>query len=65
MRDVEVEATEQHRELRAVEDDPIGSRGDGGHFESPLREPLVIENEAAAIPEQDLHTISPSTDEYE
>ena len=61
----EIETAEQHRELGAVEHDAIGALADPRHAEAAAREALVIEDETASIPKQDLDAINTTTDEDE
>lgn len=60
-----VETTEQHRQLRPVEHHAIGAGRHARHPEAAARKALVIEDEAAAIPEEHLHAIAATTDEDE
>lgn len=63
MRDVET--AEQHREFRPVEHDVVGACRYARHAEAPACESLVVEDEAAAIPEEHLDAIAPTADEDE
>jgi len=61
----QIEASEQHRQLGPVEHDAVGPRFDIGHAESALGQTLIVDDEAASVPEEDLHAIDPPADEYE
>ena len=63
--DESLESTEEHRELRSVEEDAIRPRTNARHSEATLREPLVIEDEAATVPEKHLDAVHASPHEDE
>lgn len=65
LRSGDVEASEQHRELGAIEHDAVGTSDYAWHAKAATRESLVIDDKAAAIPEEHLHAIASSTDEDE
>ena len=56
----DVDATEQHRELRRIELNLFSAWRDLRQAEAPVGQPFVIEDEAAAIPAQDFHAPEPS-----
>jgi len=60
-----VDAIEQHRELRRVHLDRSSVFGDARRSKSPALQPLVIENESASIPKQDLAAIATAPQEHE
>jgi len=59
------DAIEQHRELRGVELRTERALMKRGQFEAPLLEPLVEDDEAAAVPAENLHAVAPARDEDE
>ena len=60
-----VDPVEQHGELRRVHLDRSTIFGDARCSESPALQPLVIENESAPIPKQDLAAIATAPQEHE
>src|SRR5689334_21017721 len=63
-RALEVEAGEDHGQLRRLQLDALGP-GRGGHLERPGLEPLVPEGQAVAIEVEDLEAIPAAVDEEE
>ena len=61
----QVEAAEQHCQLGSVEPHSVGVGGDLRQAEAPLGEALVVDDEAAVVPEQDLDAIAAPSDEDE
>src|SRR6185503_12115992 len=62
---VEVDAVEQHRELRRFHIDVPRAFADRGELEAPAFEPLQIEHEAVAVPEEDFYLVLRFADEDE
>ncbi len=60
-----VDAIEQHGQLRGVHLDRTTIIGDARSAKAPFLQALVIENEAAAIPEQDFAAVAPAPQKYE
>src|SRR5580693_2619545 len=58
-----VDAVQQHRQRRRVHLYVRGTRGDLRHAESPLRQSLIVEDEAIAVPDEDLHAIKTTSQE--
>ena len=48
----QVDAFEEHHKLRTLEFDARRARDDGRQLKSPTLEPLAIEDESAAVPEE-------------
>ena len=60
-----VDAIEQHGQLRGVHLDRPTIMSEPRSAKSAALKPLVIENEAATIPKQDLATIASAPEKYE
>ena len=60
-----VDAVEQHGQLRSVHLDRPTIVSEPRSAKTVLLEPFVIENEAAAIPKQDLAAVSSTSQEHE
>lgn len=60
-----IDAIEQHRELCRVHLDRPSIFGDPQRSEPPPLQPLVIENESASIPKQDLAAIGAAPQKHE
>lgn len=60
-----IDAVEQHRELGRVHLDRSTILGEARRSESPALQPLVIENEPASIPKQNLAAIATAPQEHE
>ncbi|MGC4095111.1 MAG: hypothetical protein QM756_45765 [Polyangiaceae bacterium] len=58
-----VDAIEQHRELSRVHLDSAAVAGDTGRLKSALLEALIIQHQAASVPEQDLAAVAPTPQE--
>src|SRR3954471_13235255 len=63
-RALEVDAGEDHGQLRRLQLDAVGPGG-GGHLERPGLEPLVPEGQAVAVEVEDLEAIPAAVDEEE
>jgi hypothetical protein len=61
----DVDAVEQHRQLRRVELSAQCLVVESGQLEATLLEPLVPDDKAAAVPAQDLHAVAPPRDKDE
>jgi hypothetical protein len=61
----EVDPVEQHRELRRVDLDGHRGRVHVRELERAALEPLIDEDEAALVPQEDLQPVLPSRDEDE
>src|SRR5580704_208320 len=62
---LDVDAIEEHAELSRVEGDPSGSLADARKAEAAPLEALVVDDEAASIPEEDLDPVAAASDEDE
>jgi len=60
-----VDSIQQHGQLRGIELNSQRVLGNRRHSKPALLEALVIENEAAPIPGENLHPVAASTDESE
>ena len=60
-----VDAIEQHSQLRGVHLDRATVVGDPRRSETALLETLVIENETATVPKQDLAAVASTPQKYE
>jgi len=54
----EIDAIEQHRQLGRIELGAERAFVEGREPETALLQPLVVEDEAAVVPGQDLHSIA-------
>jgi len=61
----EVDAVEEHGELGGVELSAQGALVELGQAEAALLEPLIEDDEAAAVPGEHLHPVPPPGDEDE
>ena len=61
----EIDAVEEHRELRGVELRAERVVLEYGESEAALLQPLVVKDEAAVVPGEDLHPVSATRDEGE
>ena len=50
---LQVDAFEEHHELRSFQDDALGARLERGQLEPTALQPLAVQDETAAIPEED------------
>jgi hypothetical protein len=61
----DVDSIEQHRELSGVDAQLLGAVFDDGDTKASGLEPLVEDDEAAVVPGEDLHAVTPTRDEDE
>src|SRR5580692_803250 len=62
---VDVDAVEQHAQLRGVQGDAAGALADARQTEAAALEALVVDDEAASVPEQDLDPVAAAAHEDE
>src|SRR5579859_6791273 len=62
---LDVDAVEQHAQLRGVQGDPAGALANARQSEAAALQALVVDDEAAAVPEEDLDPVAAAPDEDE
>src|ERR1700722_8626720 len=62
---VDIDAVEQHAELRGIESDAGGALANGREAEAASLQALVVDDEPASVPEQDLDPVTAAPHEDE